>query len=189
MLLVGAGSVALAKLRQLLPTGAAITVVALSISEPVRALAEAHPWQVVLQARAVSLDDLPGHRLIVSATNDADVNATLARAARRQGVLFNAVDDPPSCDLTFAAAFARGPLRVAIGTDGGFPGLSGALRAFLEEVLPDGDADLLTQLTELRGRLRRDVPDPAVRTHALRRALATLKTDYFRALDALAEIS
>jgi precorrin-2 dehydrogenase/sirohydrochlorin ferrochelatase len=189
VLLVGAGNVARAKLAQLLPTGAAITVVALSISEGVRSLAAEHPLQVLLEERAVAHADLAGRRLIVSATNDARLNAELARVARGQNTWFNAVDDPGRCDVTFAATFRRGPLHLAIGTDGAFPGLSGALRAFLEEAIPDEDADLLTTLADLRGRIRRDVPDPGLRARALGRVVEALKGDYFRAVSALAELS
>ncbi len=186
---MGGGRVAQAKLEQLLRAGASVTVVALAASEAFRALAEAHPSQVRLLLRAVSVKDLAGRRLVVSATNDGALNARLARAAAGLNTWFNAVDDPEHCEFHFAASLVRGPYHVAIGTEGRFPGLSGALRAFLDEVLPEEHGDLLERLAELRGRLRRDVPDPGVRRRALHRLLDGLKQDYFHALGALAELS
>ena len=189
MLLVGAGSVAQAKLIPLVRAGAAIQVVALSVSASFQALAAANPGQVQVETRAIHDEDLVGRRLIISATNDAELNADLARRAKALGIWFNAVDDTRHCEFHVAAAFRRGPYQIAIGTEGAFPGLSGALRGFLEEVLPKEDGDLLRQLAELRTRLRRDVSLRETRTQALRRVLESLKADYFRALDALAELS
>lgn len=186
---MGGGSVAQAKLAQLVAAGAAIHVVALSISEGVAALARRHPDLVRLERRAVALADLEGVRLAISATNDPALNARLAEAARRRGLWFNAVDDARSCEFFFAARLQRGPLHVAIGTEGAFPGLSGAFRAFLEELIPEGDGDLLLRLADLRLQIRRTLPDPAQRTRSLRRVLEALKADYFRALGALAELS
>ena len=189
VLLVGAGTVAQAKLSSLLRAGAAIHVVALSISPAFRALAEAHGDQVHLEARAVALGDLWGKRLVISATNDPLLNARMGRRAQDLGLWFNAVDDPRHCRFHLAASFQRGPLQLAIGTEGEFPGLAGALRAFLEEAIPEGDDHLLGQLAELRTRIRRNVPDPKTRTQALRRVLDGLKRDYFHAIGALAELS
>ena len=189
VLLVGAGSVALAKLAPLLRAGAAITVVALVVSAPVQALAAANPRQIRLKARAATQGDLQGQRLVISATNDPETNAGLARHARELGIWFNAVDDSRHCEFHVAASLNRGPYQIAIGTKGTFPGLSGALRGFLEEVLPEEDGDLLRELAELRTRLRRDVGHRETRTQVLRRVLEGLKVVYFRALDALAELS
>jgi siroheme synthase-like protein len=141
-------------------------------------LAEAHRLGGVERVcRPFEPADLDGVRLAVSATGDARVNAQVAAAARERGIPVNAVDDPPSCDFHFAATLRRGPWHLAIGTQGGFPGLSRVLREVLEELVPAGQGEHLQELVELRERLKG--ADPEWRRQALDRVLRDLRQEYF----------
>lgn len=182
VLLIGAGSVAQARLPALLDAGAKVTVVAPAISGALRGLAAGHPHQVRLEARRVEIADLVGPRLVLSATSDPWLNGVLAHAAKRLGVWFNAVDVAERCEFYMAGSLRRGPLQVAVGTGGAFPGLVRALRGALDALLPKEHLDDLERLAELRRRIRADVPDPATRGRILRRAVETLEKDYFQAL-------
>lgn len=182
VLLVGAGSVALARLPALLETGAAITVVAPSISGAMEGLAAGHPHQVRLVQRRVEIADLVGARLVLSAAADPWLNGALAHAAKRLGVWFNAVDVAERCEFYMAGSLRRGPVQVAVGTGGAFPGLVRALRTGLDALLPKEHLDDLERLAELRRRIRAEIPDPAARGRILRRAVETLERDYFQAL-------
>jgi len=179
---VGAGTVAQAKLRHLLETGAAITVVALSVLEGVRTLAADPAVRIHLLERRVEIQDLVGKCLVVSATNDPWLNGVLALAARRLGIWFNAVDEADNCAFYMAGSLRRGPLQVAVGSQGAFPGLVRGLRRCLDALLPKEHLDDLERLAELRRRIRADLPDPASRGRILRRAVETLERDYFKAL-------
>ncbi|HXC16317.1 MAG TPA: bifunctional precorrin-2 dehydrogenase/sirohydrochlorin ferrochelatase [Holophagaceae bacterium] len=173
VLLVGGGSVARAKLAALRETGADLRVVATRFSTAFR-------WEAKglrLQARPFAPSDLDGVHLVIAATNDPAVNAAIASEARARGIWVNAVDDPPACDAFFASTLRRGPLTLAISTDGAFPGLSRSLRLALESLLPDEGP--LHDLTALRARLRQHLPDPAVRTEVLRALLHDFETRYF----------
>lgn len=176
VLLVGGGSVGLAKLEALLPTGARLRLVATRFSRPFRAKARAHGLD--LQERPFEAADLDGARLVVSATNEPATNAFIAAAARARGVWVNAVDDPSACDVQFASTLRRGPCTLALSTAGSFPGLSRSLRRALDELLPASDEGLLQQLAQLRARLRARLPDPAARTEALRALLDRFEHDY-----------
>ena len=90
----------------------------------------------------------------------------------------NAVDDPPSCDSYFAAQLRRGPFHVAIGTQGGFPGLSRALREVLEILLPERDEPLFQDLVGCRASLLARLPDPDARRAALLALVATFQKSY-----------
>lgn len=182
VLLVGAGSVAQAKLRPLIEAGAAITVVALSVSRAVRDLAVGHASQVHLLERKVEIADLVGRRLVVSATGDAWLNSVLGLAAQRLGIWFNAVDEADNCAFYMAGSLRRGPLQLAVGSQGAFPGLVRGLRRCLDSLLPQEHLDDLERLAELRRRIRTDLPDPESRGRILRRAVETLERDYFKAL-------
>ena len=170
---MGGGSVARAKLAALRETGADLRVVATRFSTAFR-------WEAKglrLQARPFAPSDLDGVHLVIAATNDPAVNAAIASEARARGIWVNAVDDPPACDAFFASTLRRGPLTLAISTDGAFPGLSRSLRLALESLLPDERP--LHDLTALRARLRQRLPDPAVRTKVLRALLHDFETRYF----------
>ncbi|MFN8011907.1 MAG: bifunctional precorrin-2 dehydrogenase/sirohydrochlorin ferrochelatase [Holophagaceae bacterium] len=182
VLLVGAGSVAQARLPALLEAGASLTVVAPAISGAIQGLATGYPRQVRLLRRKVEIADLVGARLVVSATADPWLNGVLAHAAKKLGIWFNAVDVAERCEFHMAGSLRRGPLQVAVGSGGAFPGLVRALRAGLDALLPKEHLDDLERLAELRRRIRAELPDAATRGRILRRAVETLERDYFQAL-------
>ena len=135
------------------------------VREAIWAVVTAWAWAVV--------------RLVVSATNDPEANATLAALARGRGIWVNAVDDPASCDALFASTFRRGPWTVALSTGGAFAGLSRSLRLALEDLLPAEDEALFEELVDLRSRLRTRIPEPAARSAALRGLLKQFEQTYF----------
>lgn len=175
MLLVGAGSVARAKLDALAPTGCALKVVALAIPAGFRAAAEA--LGADLREAPFRAEDLEGATFVVAATNDPATNLAIAHAARQRGILVNAVDDRAACDAYFAATLRRGPLTLAIGSQGGFPGLTRALRRLLEALLPEGDSALLHRLAAARHRCR-SLPNPEARKAALDPLLTAFEATY-----------
>ncbi|MFP5226477.1 MAG: bifunctional precorrin-2 dehydrogenase/sirohydrochlorin ferrochelatase [Acidobacteriota bacterium] len=152
VLVVGAGTVALAKIESLLPTGAVITVVAPQAVAEVRDLAAkgALHWHHRLCEPA----DLDGVFLVIAATNDSAVNRTIYEEALRRNILCNAVDDPPNCDFYFGSIVARGELQIAISTAGGSPALSQRLRREIDEQLPADLGPWLDELAALRQEVR-----------------------------------
>jgi siroheme synthase-like protein len=169
-LLVGGGSVARAKLAQLREAKADLRIVATRFSAGFQ-------WEargLRLQRRPFEPADLQGIQLVVAATNDPAVNAAIAKEARARGIWINAVDDPSACDAFFASTLRRGPVQLAISTNGAFPGLSRSLRLALESLLPDEAS--LRDFAALRARLRACLPDPAARAEALRALLREFET-------------
>jgi siroheme synthase-like protein len=151
VLVVGAGTVALAKIESLLPTRATITVVSPQAVARVRALASEGTvtWRQSLFTRS----DLDGAFLVIAATNDSAANHSVYEEALRRNILCNAVDDPPNCDFYFGSVVTRGDLQIAISTAGESPALAQRLRREIDEQLP---VDLGPWLHEL-GAIRREV--------------------------------
>ncbi len=173
---MGAGTVARDKLRALLPTGARIRIVALqALPDVIHTAVESG---IPLALRSFEPPDLEGMALVVSATNDSALNAAIVALGRARGVLVNAVDDPSNCDVFFAATWRRGPITLALGTEGTFPGLSRSVREALDALVPEGDADLLQALTDARQELLRRLPDPVARRAALLQLIDTFRTTY-----------
>ena len=160
VLVVGAGTVALAKIESLRTTGAAITVVAPAAAPQLQELIE--NGDLTWHQRVFAPSDLEGAFLVIAATNDSAVNHTVYEEALRRNVLCNAVDDPPNCDFYFGSIVTRGDLQIAISTAGESPALAQRLRREIDEQLPGDLGPWLTELGALRRKVRAAAPaDPA----------------------------
>jgi precorrin-2 dehydrogenase/sirohydrochlorin ferrochelatase len=127
---VGAGRVAAEKAAGLLRYGAEVVVVAPKAVRWIRENARA--GKLVWRRRMFSSRDLRGAFLVVAATDSAASNHAVFHACQTQGVLCNAVDDPEHCDFFYPAVVRRGPLQIAISTNGNSPALAARLRKELE---------------------------------------------------------
>ena len=128
--IVGGGSVAVRKVRDLLECRARVTVVAES---PFPAMVEmADRGQITLHARRFATEDVRGAFLVFAATDDDRVNAEVSDACRQAGNLVNAVDDPGRSDFISGAVVQQGPLRIAVSTSGCSPKLAARIRRELE---------------------------------------------------------
>jgi uroporphyrin-III C-methyltransferase/precorrin-2 dehydrogenase/sirohydrochlorin ferrochelatase len=150
-LLVGAGAVALEKIGSLIKTGLHLRVVAPWAREEVRQLAADGKLEFI--DRPFEPADLDGNYLVITATDAAEVNMAVYRAATERGILCNSVDDIPNCDFFFGSVINRGALQIAISTAGESPAVAQRLRHEIEAQLP---ADLGPWLENL-GQLRREV--------------------------------
>lgn len=132
--LAGGGEAALAKLRLLLKTEAAITVFS---ARPAR---EIRDWAAVgrltLVPRAFVRGDAPDARLFYAATEDAEEDQRVAGIAAAQGALVNIVDNLQDSAFITPAIVDRDPVTIAIGTEGAAPVLARAIKADLEAQLP-----------------------------------------------------
>ena len=122
VLVVGGGTVAARKVEGLVAAGADVTVVATTVVATVRHL------DVQVRLRAYQRDDLAGAQLVVVATDDAVVNATVAQDCRTAGVWVNAADDPANCTFILPAVTRRDPLTVAVSSGGASPAVAQYVR-------------------------------------------------------------
>ena len=147
---VGAGPVGARRAATLVEAGAAVEVVALQVSPPVRALAE--QLAIVLHQRGFEPSDLDGALLVVAATGVQAVDESVSLAAAERGVLVNRADRAGQGDLAFPAVLRRGPLRVAVSTGGAAPAVTRLVAAMLDEQLDTAlglDHDDLSTLVEV----------------------------------------
>ncbi len=150
-LLVGAGTVALEKIGSLLKTGIRLRVIAPAARDEIRQLAAEGKLEWI--ERSFDPADLDGNFIVIAATDNPKVNASVYRGAVERGIPCNSVDDIPNCDFFFGSVVSRGDLQVAISTAGESPAFAQRLRREIDEQLP---ADLGPWLASL-GELRRDV--------------------------------
>lgn len=166
-LVVGAGRVAVGKVRALRAAGARVTVVAPDVDP---ALAEAAGDGLAIERRPYRRGEVAGYRFVVAATGDAGVNQAVYEDGEAAGVWVNAADDPERCSAVLPATVRQGQLTVTISTGGHSPAVASWLRERLAaELGPEYD-----QLIHLLGEARREVQA---------QGLATERLDWRRALD------
>ncbi|HAR53212.1 siroheme synthase CysG [Roseovarius nubinhibens] len=195
VVLSGGGDAALAKLRLLLKTEAAIHVYAKTPAPEI--VTRADEARLTLHRRTLAAGDCEGATLFYAADEDATEDARTAALATAEGALVNIVDNLSDSQFITPAIVDRDPVTVAIGTEGAAPVLARAIKADLEARLP-AHLGLLARIGKAfrhavdvlpMGRRRRDYwadfyfrqgpraleqggPD------AVRRTLATLLDDY-----------
>ena len=148
VLLVGGGHVALEKIGKLVRAGAAVTVVTPELIPEVRAFIDA--GDATWQERPYASGDIDGFDLIMVATDDGAVNATVAGEARAAGIWVNAADDVNNCDFILPSLVQRGNIAIAASTGGTSPALARWLRERLEEFVSDEVVALGDVLGEVR---------------------------------------
>lgn len=130
----GGGDAAMAKLRLLMKTRAKITVFA---KDAAPEIAQWHSeGKLTLVSRAMDYGDAVCAKLFYGANEDATEDARTAYLARTCGALVNIVDNLEDSQFITPAIVDRDPVTIAIGTEGAAPVLARAIKADLEERLP-----------------------------------------------------
>ncbi|OAV42786.1 bifunctional precorrin-2 dehydrogenase/sirohydrochlorin ferrochelatase [Lewinella sp. 4G2] len=112
---------------------------------------------VIYYARKFQESDVEIADLVVAATNFKDINLSVWKAAKAARRLTNIADTPSLCDFYLGSIVTRGPLKVAISTNGQSPTFAKRFRQFLEAELPEFETTtLLDNLKLFRDRLTGD---------------------------------
>lgn len=159
ILLAGASDAALAKLRLLLATPAAIDWFAddaaiADVPASPRLKRFNRPWTDA---------DLAGAALVYGATGSDFEDRRLSEAARRLGIPVNIVDRPDLSDFSTPAIVDRDPLIIAIGTNGAAPVFARRLRMLIERLVPASLGRLIARAGAFRPRLAELLPDASAR--------------------------
>jgi precorrin-2 dehydrogenase/sirohydrochlorin ferrochelatase len=149
---VGGGPVGERKVRSLRECGARVTVVSPTLTPALARLAARE--RIAWRRRTFRPSDVRRAAVVIAATGRPAVDRAVARAARRQRALVNAVDRPDLCDFIVPSVLRRGNLQVAVSTGGRSPALARAVRELLEPLFPPG----IGALVERAGRTRRILP-------------------------------
>lgn len=156
-LIVGGGHVGLEKLTAILKNSPAakISVVARTIQEPIKALAQQHE-NVKIFERNFKLWDLWNKDLLILATNNRNLHETIRKFARTRRLLINVADTPDLCDFYLGSVVTKGNLKIGVSTNGKSPTISKRIREYLEEALPEETNDLLDNMQKIREQIKGD---------------------------------
>lgn len=151
VLIVGGGRVATRKAETLLKAGAEVRIVSPSLSEELAAYEAA--GDIKVRIKIFAPPDMEGAFMVITATDDAGANATVAAEARRRGVLV-AVTDAPECgDCMFPAVLRRGDLEIAVSSGGRCPAFSAKVRDVISDVIGEDYGPALERLSIQREKL------------------------------------
>lgn len=151
-LVVGAGQVALRKVRLMQSAGAIITVIA---PEADAELIDEFGDSIQHIARKFSADDIGDYRLITAATNDRSVNRQVSELAQAKNIPVNVVDQPDLCSFITPSIIDRSPVLIAISTGGAAPVLARALRSKIESFVPAAYGVLAATMSSYRAAVKK----------------------------------
>lgn len=157
VLVVGGGEVAARKVNALLRAAGRVTVLAPELGIELGAMAADGRIRHIRKDFADG--DVESFSLVISATDQREVNARVADAARRQRIPVNVVDCPELCTFIFPAIVDRSPVVIAVSTSGASPVLARLVRARLEAALPAAYGRLARLAEIFRRRVKQAIPD------------------------------
>lgn len=154
VLLVGAGNVALEKLKAIKHNApeTSICVVAQEICQPFADYASSCE-HVELIKDHYSDSYLKNIDIIFSAVNDHALSAQIFADAERYGKLCNSADKPELCHFYLSSVVTKGDVKIAISTNGKSPTMAKRLKEVLHNTLPNQLDDVVNNMHIIRGRL------------------------------------
>jgi siroheme synthase-like protein len=155
--LVGGGNVGLEKISAMLQNSpeARITVVAPMILDSLREYIR-HFEQVQIIEREFQEQDLDNRDLVILATDNPQLHATIKATTKQRRILCNVADTPHLCDFYLGSIVQKGDLKIAISTNGKSPTMAKRIREFLDDIIPDNIQNLLDNLREIRKSIQGD---------------------------------
>ena len=157
-LVVGGGGIGLHKTAALLASEAKVTVVSTSFRESFDSM--------TLDARherSFHDADIDGMFLVHAATNRPELNHHIARLCEQEGVWCCVADDASKGTFGTPALLDRGPVRIAVSTQGLSPSYGARLRRQFAEQIPEHVEEYLRFLGEIREKSKSSIDDLQLR--------------------------
>ena len=180
-LVVGGGGVGTRKVRTLLDCGANVTVVSLTVSPELKALADAGP--LTLHQRAYQSQDLSGAFLVIGATDNETLNRQIHADAEARNMLCNIADRPKSCNFILPSVLQQGDLVLTISTSGKSPAYAKHLRRTLEGLFGPEHALFLQLMGKIREKLLAEAHEPEFHKPIFEKLIAADLVDNIRQND------
>jgi len=168
-LVIGGGAVAERKVRRLLECGARVLVISPKSTQGLNGLAKKK--KIIFKKRQINLKDLLGAYLVISATDDREINLLVSSYCRKRNILINIVDSPDECSFILPSIIRRGALTVSVSTDGISPALSRKIRRDLQERFGAEYARFLRIMREIRPAVLKKIKSLKIRKEFFKKAL------------------
>ena len=168
-LVIGGGSVATRKVLNLIKANANVVVISPEMSDELKQLGKA--GKVTLIEREFEVSDIAVAFLVVAATDNKEVNATIAKQANNANTMVNVADNAKLCSFIFPSVLDRSPVTIAVSTGGASPVLARQLRMKLETMIPSACGRLAGITEEYREKVKKHFPKQEQRKNFWENAL------------------
>lgn len=168
IVIVGGGVVATRKLSTLLKQDADILIISPDITDTIQAWIDNGKLDC-LQERYHS-DSLFSYKpnLVFAATDNADLNKTIADDARKIGAWVNIASDSEKSDFHSLASVEKDPIRIGISTSGTSPALIKIIKQGIEQTISDDILQLAQWLADIRPLAKAKIPSQSERQDLFR---------------------
>ncbi len=171
---VGGGRVAERKVRPLVNAGVFVTIISPFITKNLTKLKEGGFIKHI--KRDYKKGDLKDAFIVIAGTSSAEINTEIAQHARH---LINVIDAPDEGNYIVPSLVKRGPLTLAVSTEGASPAVSKAIRKEIEKHYGKEFAVYLRFVESIRKKALKKIRDDKKREKFLK-SLAS--EDVFNAL-------
>jgi len=161
-LVVGGGNVAARKVLSLLDCGARVRLVSpVLLSHKLVELVKEK--KVKYLPKSYDSSDIEKVFLVISATDNENINRQVAEDCFKAGKLVNVVDNPKKCNFFVPALVRRGSLSIAVSTGGKSPLLAAKISKRLEKEFLPAYGEILELLGKIREKVIDNIADPEKR--------------------------
>lgn len=171
VVVVGGGLEGYRKALDFVEAGAKVLVVSESFSEGVQMLHKMGKLclqeEKVMNAGVFMKEFDPKPDLLVTVTDDYELNVQLVKAAKKAGCMVYAPDNPSASDLVLPAVAKLGDIRIAISTSGKSPAMASIIRKRIEKMITPEDLFQIKLQSSLREALKKQVTDQKMRKQFL----------------------
>jgi len=161
---IGGGRVAERKVRDLLRSGASVSVVSPELTSGLERMK--NQGLISHKSRRFRATDISNAFLAIAATNHMETNRKVA--SHSGDTLVNVVDEPDICSFIVPSSLRRGPLTIAVSTSGSSPAMARAIRQELEGLFGKDVGAYLEDLCQQRERAIKEISDPKERKRKLK---------------------
>lgn len=162
-LIVGGGEVALRRARMLRDFGANVVCIAPEFCEGFSGL------DIECIQRRLEVGDVCGWDIVIAATENRGLNASIVKLARAQGSEANTADDPELSTFLFPGIVRRGGITVAVSSNGSSPSATKYVRERIEESIPENFEDVLKSMELARAAVKEMITEQKTRALVLRK--------------------
>jgi precorrin-2 dehydrogenase/sirohydrochlorin ferrochelatase len=160
---VGGGKVAERKVRLLVKAGANVKVISPVITKPLEKLRDNGNLKHV--NRNYIKRDLKNAYIVIAATSSAEINTKIAGDSEN---LVNVVDTPSEGNYIVPSVVTRGPLTIAISTEGTSPAVSKTIRKEVEKHYSKEFTNYMRFLEVMREKAVAEITDSSKRRKFLK---------------------
>ncbi len=154
VVVVGGGRVAERKSLSLIKAGADVIVISPAVTTRIAKLEVSGTLTHI--KRKYKKGDLKGAFIVIAGTSSEETNKTISQDA---ALLTNVIDVPSEGNFIVPSLIRRGPLTIAISTEGASPAISKAIRREMEKLYNAEFARYLRFVESIRKKAIKEIPN------------------------------